>query len=539
MQQLSELDASFLYLETRTTPMHIGGVYVFDGSSRQVPLSFENFAAFLGTRLHVAHFFRKRLLTLPFELDLPYWVDDPDFSMERHLTYVRLNGHRNVQSIVELAERIIEEPLKRDRPLWHITFVDGLEASDELPPKSFAIIFRIHHAAIDAFSGEDVMGSLLEYSSTPEPVTPPRPWRPRPHPTRRRLLLSGGANALRRPVRMAQVGSQAITGALRSRLVSQLRRLPLPKALFNAPRSPFNRNITARRQLVSINVPLARLKQVKASMGDVTLNDVVLGLCAEMLKRYLEGHDWHLDKPLIAMTPVSVRSKSLRRPMGNQMSAMMLSLATDEPNPALRIRRIHQNAVVSEEYQQAIAADRLTELVPSTLLGLSVRLYSELQLAQRYRPMFNVPITNVPGPQVPLYLQGARLIRQFNFAPLFDGMALVIVAVSYEGNLTLNLTLAPDVVPDGDSFEELALSSLTTIEAAAAALSGNEEVMEEPEENRTAPLMEAVLDRAESLIEATGDRWKRWCHAGKPNKPKGGAHQPRQAPRKATEEPID
>jgi len=511
MQQLSELDASFLYLESRTTPMHIGGVYVFDGSGRQTPLSFETFARYLRSRLHVAHFFRQRLQELPFSLDLPYWVDDPDFSIERHLTYISLNGERSIQSIVELAERIIEEPLRRDRPLWHITFVDGLAASEELPPQSFAIIIRIHHAAIDAFSGEDVMGSLLEYSATPRPLTPARPWKPRPIPSTRRLLLSSGANALRRPFRMAEAGTQALTGAVRSTLVSQLRRLPLPRALFNAPRSPFNRNITARRQLVSVSIPLARLKQIKAAIGDVTLNDVVLGLCAEMLKRYLRHHDCEPQKPLVAMTPVSVRSKSLRRPMGNQMSAMMLSLATEETDPAQRIRTIHQNAVVSEEYQQAIAADRLTELVPSTLLGLSVRLYSEFQLAQHYRPAFNVPITNVPGPQVPLYLQGARLIRQFNFAPLFDGMALVIVAVSYEGTLTLNLTLAPDVVADGETFEELAFTSLSAIEAAAAQLPESDPSLTGPERTGPSPVLDAVLDRAETLLESAGQRWRNWC----------------------------
>lgn len=511
MQQLSELDASFLHLESRTTPMHIGGVYLFDGSGRQTPLSFETFAAYLRSRLHVAHFFRQRLLEVPFGLDLPYWVDDPDFSIERHLTYVRLNGQRSVQAIINLAERVIEEPLRRDRPLWHITFVDGLESGEELPPQSFAIIIRVHHAAIDAFSGEDIMGTLLEYSANPRPLGKPRPWRPRPLPSTRRLLLSGGANAVRKPFRMAQLGRLAFSGALRSLLTTQLRRLPLPRALFNAPRSPFNRNITGRRQLVSVNISLARLKQIKAAIGDVTLNDVVLGLCAEMLNRYLERHDCRPDKPLIAMTPVSVRSKSLRRPMGNQMSAMMLSLATDEPDPARRIRVIHQNAVVSEEYQQAIAADRLTELVPSTLLGLSVRLYSEFQLAQNYRPMFNVPITNVPGPQVPLYLQGARLIRQFNFAPLFDGMALVIVAVSYEGTLALNLTLAPDVLADGDTFKELALDSLAAIESAAAKLPEDDVLMSASEKPGDSLLLEAFLDQAEVWIDAAGNRLRRWC----------------------------
>ena len=294
--------------------MHIGGVYVFDGSTLDKPLSFETFAAYLRSRLHVAHFFRQRLLSLPLALDLPYWVDDPDFSIENHLTYVTLSGHTRIQSIVELAERVIEEPLKRDRPLWHITFVDGLGHSEELPPHSFAMIVRIHHAAIDAFSGEDIMGSLLEYTPSPRTIAPAEPWQPQPLPSRRWLYLRGSTNAVRKPFQIARAGRQAALAACQSLVVRHLQRLPLPRALFNAPRSPFNRNIGRRRKLVSVDIELARLKQVKSAIGDVTLNDVVLGLCAETLRRYLAQHRQLPAKPLMAMTPVSVRSKSLRRP---------------------------------------------------------------------------------------------------------------------------------------------------------------------------------------------------------------------------------
>ncbi len=186
------------------------------------------------------------------------------------------------------------------------------------------------------------------------------------------------------------------------------------------------------------------------------------------------------------------------------MSAMLLNLATDEPNPARRIRLIHWNAVASEPYQEAISADRLTELVPSTLLALSARLYSELQLAQRYQPAFNVPITNVPGPQVPLYLQGARLVRQYNTAPLFDSMGLVIVAVSYQGSLTINFTLCPDVVPDGEKLPMLVTESLASIEEAAADLApdtdknhsqGNRQTLTDDALNLMAGVIRKTIER--------------------------------------------
>lgn len=517
MRQLSELDASFLYLESDTAPMHIGGIYIFDGQDCQTPVSFSTFVSYLRSRLHVVPFFREKLQQVPFRLGHPYWVDDANFSIERHLAYVKMGARNDQDSLLALASRILQEPLKRDRPLWHITFVDGLHTDSETPSndapppqegRGFALIVRLHHAAIDAFSGEEIMGKLLEYSPYPDLIKPPQPWRPRPAPTDQRALMHVGANLLRKPFRIASLASTAVQATTRGMIQKQLRKLPLPLPLFSAPNSPFNRQITGNRRVLGKSLPLSRLKAIKALIGDVTLNDVVLGLCAEILRRYMEEHNVSLNRSLVAMTPVSVRSKSLRRPTGNQMSAMLLDLATNEPCAATRIRRIHWNAVASEPYQEAIAADRLTELVPSTMLALSARLYTELQLAQRYQPVFNVPITNVPGPQVPLYLQGAKLTHQYNTAPLFDSMGLVVVAVSYEGRLTLNFTLCPDVVPDGQRLIELVDPSLASIEEAAAELPA--EIPDEMEPNEHgSTLLDDTLNMIEGAIRKSLGRLRR------------------------------
>ncbi|WP_111498196.1 WS/DGAT/MGAT family O-acyltransferase [Marinobacter bohaiensis] len=504
MRQLSELDASFLYLESDTAPMHIGGIYIFDGQSCDQPLTFSRFVSYLRSRLHLVPFFREKLKQVPLRLGAPYWVDDANFSIERHLAYVKMGARNDQDSLLALASRIMQEPLKRDRPLWHITFVDGLAATDaETGSESasgFALIVRLHHAAIDAFSGEEIMGKLLEYSATPEPIRPPQPWYPKAAPSERRALLQVGSNLARKPFRIASLAAHAAEAATRGVIQRQLSKLPLPLPLFSAPHSPFNRQITANRQVLGKTLSLSRLKGVKTSIGDVTLNDVVLGLCAEVLRRYIAEHDGDLKRPLVAMTPVSVRSKSLRSPTGNQMSAMLLNLATDIPCPASRIRRIHWNAVASEPYQEAIAADRLTELVPSTMLALSARLYGELQLAQRYRPVFNVPITNVPGPQVPMYLQGAKLAHQYNLAPLFDSMGLVIVAVSYEGQLTLNFTLCPDVVPDGERLVDLVEESLQAIEEAAESMPADQPP-DLPGEGHGSTLLDDTLNLIESTLQ--------------------------------------
>ncbi|PSF05849.1 wax ester/triacylglycerol synthase family O-acyltransferase [Marinobacter fuscus] len=483
MRQLSELDASFLYLESDTTPMHIGGIYLFDASGLASPLAFSTFVAYLRSRLHVSPLFRQKLRKIPFKLGRPYWIDDADFSVERHLAHVSLGARGTQQGLMTLASKILEERLRQDRPLWHITFVDGFSIETPEGEKAgFALIVKLHHAAIDAFSGEEIMAKLLEYSPTPRPIPPPQPWHPGEPPSEERIALQASANVLKTPLQLASLAYSAAGATTRGLIQRQLHKIPLSLPVFTAPHSPFNRQITANRRIVSASIELARLKAIKSALGGVTLNDVVLGLCAETLRVYLTRANVAVDRSLVAMTPISVRSSSLRRATGNQMSAMLLDLATIEPDPARRIRKIHQNAVSSEPYREAIAADRLTELVPSTLLALSARLYSEFQVAQRYQPLFNLPITNVPGPQVPLYLQGTRLIQQFNSAPLFDSLGMVIVAVSYQGQLTLNFTLCPDVVPDSHCLPELVLNSLAAIELAARNLESGSADMDGPPE---------------------------------------------------------
>jgi len=458
----------FLHAELDGLPQHIGGVNISDQSTApNGKVRFKQILQMLEDRVHQSPIFRRNLAFVPYNLGRPYWVDDTNFNIERHLAYISLNGKGDITDLMTLASGVMEEPLKRDRPLWHITFVDGLSAECGTGSHGFALMVRLDHGAIDAFRGEDIMSKLLEYNPQATGMAPPRPWQARPAPSAERVALQVGGDLVRQPFQLASVAGSALQATVRGVLHRQLRRLPLPFALFRAPRSPFNRPITARRRIVHASLALERLKTVKALLGDVTLNDVVLGVCAETLTRYLAERGYRSRESLVAMTPVSVRSQSLQHPTGNQMSAMLLKLATQEPDPAKRIRQIHWNAVASEPYRDAIAADRLSELVPSTLLALSARLYSELQLAQRYQPVFNLPITNVPGPRIPLFLQGAPLLRQFNTAPLFVSMGLVIVAVSYQQALTLNFTLCPDAVPDGDRLASLAEDSLQAIEEAA------------------------------------------------------------------------
>lgn len=229
MRQLSELDASFLYLESETTPMHIGGVYLFDASGLSDPLAFSTFVSYLRSRLHVVPLFRQKLKEIPLRLGRPYWIDDPGFSIERHLAYVNLGEHGKQASLMSLASKIMEEPLKRDRPLWHITFVDGFRIDDpEGDKQGFALIVKLHHAAIDAFSGEEIMGKLLEYTPEPRSIAPPRPWLARPEPSEERVFLQASANMLKTPMQVASLAYNAAEATARGLVKKQLQKLPVP-----------------------------------------------------------------------------------------------------------------------------------------------------------------------------------------------------------------------------------------------------------------------------------------------------------------------
>jgi len=466
MRQLSELDASFLYLESESTPMHMGGIYLFDNSSREEPLTYEEFHQYIESRLHLADFFRQRLVEVPLKLDHPYWVDDPEFDLHRHLRHITLEAPGNEQQLLDLAASLLAQPLPRDRPLWEINYVDGLAPSPEAKTP-FAMIVKVHHAAIDAVTGDDVMGALLDFSPQIRKLAPPKkPWQPAPLPSRARLLGNAYSSALNTPFRLANLAKDTVAGAFYALLLQRLKNLNLPPALFSAPNTPLNQAVSPDRVLGYSEFPLERFRQLKYQHPGITLNDLVMAVCAEALCQYLGEQGQLPAQPLIAMAPISVRSKNLLSPTGKQMSVMLLSLATNEADPAVRLKRIHENAVASKIYSQAISATRLTQLIPSTMIGLSARIYTEFQLAQRHKPLFNLPITNVPGPQMPLYLGGAKLVRQFGSAPLFDGIGLVFTVISYNSKLTVSVTSCPRILQDMDQFMAYLPRALDRIEDA-------------------------------------------------------------------------
>jgi WS/DGAT/MGAT family acyltransferase len=462
MQPLSGLDSSFLYLEDSHQPMHVGSVLVFEGT-----IKFSDFRETIASRVHLVPRLRQRLAMVPFGIGKPYWVDDPAFNLDMHLQHVALPSPGDWQALRGLAARIFSVPLDRSRPLWEMTFVEGLDEIPQVPPGSVAVISKVHHAAIDGVSGADMMGMLLDMTPEPRTFTPPPPRTVAPMPNELQVLSHTARKIMGKPSEIKRVAGE-LKDALGAAAKVKDKGVEAPPVPMTAPHTPINHTITGQRIWNTALLELDRVKAIRKIAG-CTLNDVVVAICAGALRRYLEEKGELPGKPLIAMVPVSTRGADERGKMGNKVSAMMLDIATDVADPVERLSVIKEHTQGGKAFERAGATRAfvdLWEFIPFGLANRVLRLYSRFRVSELHNPMFNVVITNVPGPQVDLYMAGHKLLATMGMAPLVDGMGLLITVLSYNGVLSISPTSSPAVMPDLDRFSRYLRESANELEAA-------------------------------------------------------------------------
>jgi diacylglycerol O-acyltransferase / wax synthase len=459
MERLSGLDAAFLHMETASQHMHVASVSVIDPSAGH-GYSFEAMKEFIASRLDAAPLFRQRLVTVPFGLDHPVWVVDPDFDLESHVRRAALPSPGGIGELAAFAADVISRQLDRRRPLWSAWFVEGLH-DDHV-----AVIVKTHHAAIDGVPGAELASALLSTQpSEPGPV--PDLESGERVPGEVEMLARGMANLARQPFRLARVTTRTAVAAgrlLSRRLVSgesSGSRSPEvdvpadpPPAPFTAPRTPLNAAIAAGRRVAFASIALDDVKRVKDAFG-VKVNDVVLAVCGGSLRAYLDSREALPPDPLVAFVPISVRSDGEDEMGGNRVSAMLTSLATDTGDPVERLERVSSGATSGKSQHETIGATTLTdwtEFAAPAVFSQAARLYSRMRLAERHRPLFNVIVSNVPGPQVPLFLGDARLTAMYPMGPIIDGGALNITVMSYLGQMYVGLVGDRDAVPDIDEI---------------------------------------------------------------------------------------
>jgi WS/DGAT/MGAT family acyltransferase len=476
VQQLTGLDAAFLAMETSSVYGHVGSVCVLDPSTAPEPLTLDRLTRLIETRLHLIPPFRRRLVEVPLGLDQPYWIEDPDFDIEFHVRELALPEPGDDRQLADQAARLHARPLDRSRPLWELYLIHGLSGGRK------AVYTKVHHAAIDGVSGNDILSAVLDLSPQGRPDEDPPPWECDDRPGAVSLLARSAVSLAGHPVRAARVSygiarSLPVLAAsvarpavpLVDRLLGRDRKVVLPGPGFRAPATPFNRSVSPHRRWAFCSLPLADVKTVK-NAGTCTLNDVVMALATGALRRWLLDHDALPQGPLIAAVPVSVRTEQQKGTGGNRVSMMIAPIPTNVADPLDRLAASAQAMRAAKEQHGALPADLLadvTQFAMPALAGQAARLAARVRLVERVNA-FNLIISNVPGPAVPLYYAGARLTAYYPLSAIVDGQGLNITVMSLEGQLHFGLIADRELVPDLDAMASYLADELTVLVAATS-----------------------------------------------------------------------
>ena len=459
MQQLTGLDAAFLALDSPTAYGHVGSVSVLDPPAGGEALTLDRLTELIESRLHLVPLFRRRLVEVPFGVDQPYWIEDPDFDIEFHVRELALPAPGDDRQLAVQAARLHARPLDRRRPLWEAYLIHGLHGGRQ------AVYIKVHHAAIDGVSGNDLLAALMDTSPQPEQAEEPDSWRPEAPPSTSRLLARSAVSLAANPVRAVRVSAGIVRSlpALVSSparpwlplidrfVVRRGRGVILPAPPLIAPATPFNKNIGPHRRWAFTSVPLGEVKGIKNAAG-VTVNDVVMAMCAGALRTWLQKHDALPEGPLVAAVPVSIRTEEQKGTHGNRVSAVIAALPTHLADPAGRLAAVHEAMRAAKEQHNALPAELLTDIAQFSMPALANqanRLASRLRLLERVPP-FNLFISNVPGPTVDLYLCGARLDGVYPLSAIADGQGLNLTVLGSNGKLNFGALADRDLVPDVD-----------------------------------------------------------------------------------------
>jgi diacylglycerol O-acyltransferase / wax synthase len=442
MQRLTGLDAAFLALETPSTHMHVMATMVLDPSDVPGGFTVETVRKLIADRLPRLEPFRRRVVEVPFGVHHPVWVEDPDFDLDYHVRRAALPAPGALDELAELTAEIAGRPLDRHRPLWELWVVEGLEHGH------VAIIAKMHHAAIDGVLGVDLMTEIFDLERHPAPKPPPD-HAPVPErvPSDAELLLGAVTSIARQPLRAYRAVRNLVGSA--ARVVQRIRSEPVSAGVpLTAPPSPLNGVLTPHRRVAFTSVPLGNVKVVKQAFG-VTVNDVVLAVCAGALRRYLEMRGRVPDKALLAAIPASVRTADDRGVMGNRVSAMFATLATQLDDPVDRLFAAREVMSGAKQVHEDIGGNTLhewAEVAAPVMFSRGMRLYERL-LEGRHPPIINLIVSNVPGPSFPLYCAGARLVSLFPLGPLLAGTGLNITVLSYLDSVGFGMIGCREIVP--------------------------------------------------------------------------------------------
>ena len=486
VRQLTSFDAQFLAIEDARNFSHVSGLAILDPSTAPGgELVLADLQALIMERIHLIPPFRWRLAEVPFGIDHPWWVEDADFDIEFHVRELALPRPGNDEQLTAQVERLVSRPLDRSRPLWEFYLIQGLRGG------KVAVVPKIHHAVVDGMSGAEIMGIL--YDLAPEgrdiPQSPKMDEGER-IPTSLELLGRGVFGMPRRIVKAA-VTIPAILPNIAD--VPTLRALPgvnvlgqisdqarkvsnrdgrvLERPTVKAPRTMLNGPVSAHRHISFGSLPLETVKMIKDAYG-VKVNDVVVALSTAALREFLIAHDDLPEEPLVAMIPISVRTEAEMGTYGNRISMMIVPIPTYEADPVKRLELSHTELSKAKDLHGALPVDLMTEannFIPPAVFARAARAITSVGANSRFRPHFNVTISNVPGPPFPLYVAGAKLEANYPISVVTDGVGLNITVLSYEDHLDFGIVGDRELAPDLDMIIDVLGKELKTLEKRAKA----------------------------------------------------------------------
>jgi WS/DGAT/MGAT family acyltransferase len=449
-ERLTALDAAFLDLEAPGVHMHVGSVGVFDPGPLSVGengIDFERVLELTDNGLHRAPRFRQKLSAVPLT-GHPVWVDDEHFNIRYHVRHTALPHPGDERLLKRLAGRIMSQKLDRTKPMWELWFVEGL------PEKRIGVISKIHHCMIDGISGVDLLAAFMGPNPDYRAERVANTWRPRPEPSTAALLSREVSNRVALPVRGAKAATAAILHPLSA--YEQASRVArgfteaVGASLSPGSETPFNQPIGPHRRFDWTHFDLDAVKAVKNRLGG-TVNDVVLACVAGAVRDYLSHHHLALeDIDFKVFVPVSTRTKAQRGKLGNRVSSLIARLPVDQSDPARRMRRVIEETHRLKESDQAVGTEVIEELSDWTSTAV-LTAFSRLAASQR---SYNMVVTNVPGPQFPVFMEGARMLACYPLVPLFTNQALGIALLSYDKSLFWGFNADWEKVPDLHEFVE-------------------------------------------------------------------------------------
>src|SRR4051794_21667149 len=438
MDRLSSVDMSFLTNESSSSHMHVGGILIFEGP----PPSYDDLLEHIRGRLHLVPRFRQKLAHPPVQTGRPFWVDDPNFNLSYHVRHSALPAPGSEEQLRNMAARVFSQQLDRTKPLWELWLVQGLTR------KRFAVITKTHHALVDGVSGVDIATVLFDATPVPEPAEPDHDWVPDREPSSATLAVKGMEGLLATPLRLARRLEQLV-----QRPQATLRQVAeaaegvgeIGWAFANpAPKVPLNSDIGSHRRFTWVRSDLAHMKRVKDALGG-TVNDVVLAVVAGGVRDWLHGRGIRTEGlELRAQVPVSIRAEDERGQLGNRLAVMRAPLPVYIADPVRRLEAVSRSMQGLKQSKQALGAEMITrfnDFAPPTLLAQAARINFSTRL-------FNLVVTNVPGPQVPLYVLGRELEEVFPVGFLPPNQALFVAIMSYNGGVNFGLLADYDALDD-------------------------------------------------------------------------------------------